>query len=345
VASRAVSPENHPLDSAKTHIYFVQSIESRFARDNELALKFAIDATYEQGLGIVTIASWMVDWLWHTHGVRAELARNGLNKQVFSREGPRISFTRANGLCILVEGATDVAFKNVPDTVAACASAALGDIWLLTVSDISTFTDVRRVFSHVSMEHAARIYRSADVLVKLSLVEGMFGPPLEMFACGGTSIVFDVTGHDEYIQHGKNGIVVPTGCYQNVASWLKILNSHPEFLATLRKNALATADEWPTWTLSSAQFYRALSHAADSTHVTRAELRTRTQRLWALYQASHMQPSAPRIDTEGVRELKQELHEIKESSSWRLTAPLRKAAMRIPALRKSARSLREWGSK
>ena len=51
------------------------------------------------------------------------------------------------------------------------------------------------------------IYRSCDVIVKLSYVEGMFGPPLEMFHCGGTSIVYDVTGHDEYIVHGKNGLV------------------------------------------------------------------------------------------------------------------------------------------
>lgn len=38
----------------------------------------------------------------------------------------------------------------------------------------------------------------------------MFGPPLEMFHCGGTSIVYDVTGHDEYIVHDKNGLVAKT---------------------------------------------------------------------------------------------------------------------------------------
>jgi hypothetical protein len=38
------------------------------------------------------------------------------------------------------------------------------------------------------------VYRSCDILGKLSYVEGMFGPPLEMFHCGWTAIVYNVTG-------------------------------------------------------------------------------------------------------------------------------------------------------
>jgi hypothetical protein len=53
----------------------------------------------------------------------------------------------------------------------------------------------------------ASVYRSCDDILKLSLVESMFGPPLEMFHCGGTAIVYNVTGHDEYIVHGRNALV------------------------------------------------------------------------------------------------------------------------------------------
>ena len=48
-------------------------------------------------------------------------------------------------------------------------------------------------------------YARSDVVLKLSRVEGMFGPPLEGFHRGATCVVTPVTGHDEYVEHGWNG--------------------------------------------------------------------------------------------------------------------------------------------
>ena len=45
-------------------------------------------------------------------------------------------------------------------------------------------------------------------MLKLSRVEGMFGPPLEGFHMGATCVVTAVTGHEEYVEHGENGLVV-----------------------------------------------------------------------------------------------------------------------------------------
>lgn len=272
--------------SATKYLYFVQSIESRFAREEELTLRLAIDGTYELGLGIVTIASWMVEWLDRVHGVEAALARNGLNKAVFTTDGPVIARNHPTDIRVLVEGPVDVPFKNVPNSVAACAAANLDELWLLTTSDVSSFPKAQRVFSRLSMLRASEIYRSADVLVKLSLVEGMFGPPLEMFACGGTCIVFDVTGHDEYIRHGQNGLVVRTGNYAQVTHWLKTLASNAELMASLRRGAAETAKQWPSWAESGLQFYRAVIEAGSRSYVSRMDLRRRTQRLWGLYRAS-----------------------------------------------------------
>ena len=47
------------------------------------------------------------------------------------------------------------------------------------------------------------IYNQCDVLLKMSKVEGVFGPPLEMMACGGTCVVGNVSGYDEYCVHEK----------------------------------------------------------------------------------------------------------------------------------------------
>lgn len=272
--------------SATKYLYFVQSIESRFAKEEELTLRLAIDGTYELGLGIIAIASWMVEWLDRVHGVEAALARNGLNKAVFTADGPVIARNPPAGIRVLVEGPIDVPFKNVPNTVAACAAGNPDELWLLTTSDVSSFPKVQRVFSRLSMQRASEVYRSADVLVKLSLVEGMFGPPLEMFACGGTCIVFDVTGHGEYIKHGRNALLVRTGDYAQVTRWLRSLVLNRELMAGLRRGAIETAKQWPSWSQSNSRFYDAICEAAESSCVSRIELRRRSQRLWALYNAS-----------------------------------------------------------
>ncbi|MER2419141.1 glycosyltransferase, partial [Klebsiella pneumoniae] len=110
---------------------------------------------------------------------------------------------------------------------------------------------VSRVFSRVPMKVTPDIYRSCDILVKLSTVEGMFGPPLEIFHCGGTAIVFDVTGHDEYIVDGQNACVVHRGDMDGVVTTLRrLLNDRTE-LARLQAGALKTAEAWVSWDASS----------------------------------------------------------------------------------------------
>ena len=60
-------------------------------------------------------------------------------------------------------------------------------------------------------------------MLKLSRVEGMFGPPLEGFHMGATCVVTAVTGHEEYVEHGENGLVVewddPAGSAARSTCW------------------------------------------------------------------------------------------------------------------------------
>jgi hypothetical protein len=111
----------------------------------------------------------------------------------------------------------------------------------------------------------------------------MFGPPLEMFHCGGTCIVFDVTGHDEYIEHGRNGIVVSTGDEAGVVAALKRLREMPPLLENLKRNAVATSTSWPDWEQSSAQFLGALQHVIERGTVDRAQLARYSRRLWLFW--------------------------------------------------------------
>ena len=226
-------------------------IESRFYPLQDRVLRAAVDATYEASLGFVTEAKWICDYLNRMHGHAAELAMNGIDKSIYRTDG-ELAAPRGGGMRVLVEGPVEVEFKNVPASIRIAREGGADEVWLLTASDIERAPGVDRVFSRIPQDVLAPIYRACDVLLKLSTVEGMFGPPLEMFHCGGTSIVYDVTGHDEYIVHGRNALVARKHDEAAVRGYVRRLKETPEFLQGLKAGALKTAQSWPDWAKAAA---------------------------------------------------------------------------------------------
>ena len=241
--------------NAPRHAYFVQSIESRFYPETEVPLRALVDATYQLPVAYVTEATWIRDQLATRYGHEVALVRNGIRKDVYRTMGPTMASRDPNRQPrVLVEGHFGVSFKNTALGVRLAREAGAKDIWVLTGTPIKWIPGVSRVFSRVPMNVTPEIYRSCDILVKLSTVEGMFGPPLEIFHCGGTAIVFDVTGHDEYIIDGQNACVVRRGDMDAVVTTLRHLLSDRTELARLQAGALKTADVWASWDESSSAF-------------------------------------------------------------------------------------------
>jgi len=250
-----------PRFRANNYVYFVQSIESRFMaldpkgrRHEELA-----HLTYRFGLDIVTIARWIEIFLGRELGQPAYLVRNGIDKNNFTEHGRSLEkrpTILGQSPRLLVEGPPSVAFKGVAPAISAAREAGYEDIWLVG-PNAGSLTGVRS-FDSVPYTQMGQIYRSCDILLKLSEVEGMYGPPLEMFHCGGTAVTFDVTGYSEYIQHGTNALVAPMGNIESVVDHLVSLRSDRALLARLQLGALETARAWPSIADTRSDFARTL---------------------------------------------------------------------------------------
>ena len=107
------------------------------------------------------------------------------------------------------------------------------------------------------------VFREADILVKLSRLEGMAGPPLEAFHCGATAVMAPVTGHDEYGQHGVNCMLVGYDDVVGTARTLDLLARDRPFLDRLRTNALETARQWPDWEEATAALAAVIDDIAE----------------------------------------------------------------------------------
>jgi glycosyltransferase involved in cell wall biosynthesis len=245
-------------------VYFVQSMETRHEVDYNRSVTALAELTYSFGIPAITIATWMQAYLAFQHDAPSFIARNGIDKSRYSTEGPVISPRPKRGLRVLIEGPVnrDAPRKGIDESIEVAKRAGCDGIWLLTSSDVEDYPDCDVVFSRVPADKTGEIYRSCNVLLKQTNAEGMFGPPLEMFHCGGTVVTNDVAGHEEYIVHGVNGLVAGTDDPDAAVAALRRLKDDRVLLDRLVEGAITTAEEWHDWERSSREFGRILATIA-----------------------------------------------------------------------------------
>ncbi|HYF26017.1 MAG TPA: glycosyltransferase family 4 protein [Baekduia sp.] len=233
---------------ARRYASFVQSLEDRFYSPEEPE-RTAAGLVLDLPVAFITEARWIRDTLSDLRpDARCLLVRNGIDKDVFvplERVVPRFD----GPLRILVEGYAGTWFKGVNASVAA-VRAMREPAQLTVVAPDRTGLDVRgvdRVVGPVPQREMADLYAQTDVVLKLSRVEGMYGPPLEGFHRGATVVTTEVTGHEEYVVHGRNGLVVDWDDLGGTAHALDLLARDRRLLHELRCGALATARSWPSW--------------------------------------------------------------------------------------------------
>lgn len=310
-----------PFVPARKYAYFVQSIESRFFPATDPDSKALAEYTYRMPMPVVTEATWIAKYLGGNYGRNCSLVLNGIDKSAFNTDGPVIEPRRPGSLRVLVEGPLGIEFKRTELALDLCRQAGVKDLWLLTSSECAHMDGCSRVLSRVPVTRVGDVYRSCDVLVKLSTVEGMFGPPLEMFHCGGTAITSDVTGHDEYMRQGKNGIIVRRGNESEVVEYLRSMDRDHAFVNTLKEGAVETARAWPDWPASTRQFEQFVRETIDSGDGSRATTDSMLLALRGALRLAGPLREASRRDISG----REALNRVKQKAKERL-------ARKLPAL-------------
>ena len=255
VATTWTTVFNLPHVPARYWAYFVQSVESRFFdRSVDQALASLAEATYGLNLPMVTVATWLSTYLDHVHRAPATTVLNGINKTLFVDHGHRFANAEAETIRVLVEGAVTSSFKMVAEAVEAARDLPDIELWHVGGDPHNPLPGVHRTLPSMPQSAMPEVYRSCDLLLRLSRVEGCTLPPLEMFHCGGTAITSDVTGHEEYMIDGHNCLVVDTRDPHQAREALRRLRNDRDLLAQLKANARSTAANWPDWETSSTRF-------------------------------------------------------------------------------------------
>jgi glycosyltransferase involved in cell wall biosynthesis len=245
--------------SADRYAYFVQSLEDRFYRDNE-AERLGAALTLDLPVAFVTEAHWIAATLGALRpDATCHIVPNGIDKNVF---GPLAELPPANAgpLRVLIEGSPTSWFKHVHATIDAASAMREPHHVTVVTGDRVALGQVAAdaIVGPLSHDEMAALYERTDVVLKLSSVEGMFGPPLEGFHRGATCVVTPVSGHEEYVKHGWNGLLTDWDDLRGTARQLDLLARDRDLLRFLRTNALQTAHAWPSWEESGRTMAAAL---------------------------------------------------------------------------------------
>lgn len=247
---------------AGRYLYFVQSDERRFYPSGSPEIP-RIEETYRCfAVGYITEARWIKDWLDQEFGIKAAYAPNGVDTRLF-HPSVKPLFPKKDRIRVLVEGPGNQPFKRLDLAFRVVAQVPNIEVWFVN-SDGFTRPQwkYQKRFTHVPLQKMPRIYRSCDILVKLSVVEGFFGPPLEMMACGGTALVSKVTGWEEYVRDEENALVVDLDNEEQAVAALKRLVESKELRDRLSAEGLRTA-QGMDWTERCREFADQLERMAE----------------------------------------------------------------------------------
>jgi glycosyltransferase involved in cell wall biosynthesis len=247
--------------NAARYAYFLQSLEDRFYLPQQPE-RIGAALTMDFPVDFITEARWIAQTVREARPeARVFLVRNGIDKSMFPLP-EQLEVRRERPLHVLVEGHAQVWFKGVEHAAYAASAMTQPRHLTLVVPDREELPDgvvADEIVGPVPRSEMSELYARSDVVLKMSSVEGMFGPPLEGFHRGATCVVTPVTGHDEYVQHGWNGFVGEWDDLRGTARQLDLLAADRRLLHFLRTNAVETARAWPSWE-QSGQFMAAALH-------------------------------------------------------------------------------------
>lgn len=226
--------------------YLVQSDETRFYPQGSY-LKTRVARTYHFPFKFIAIAKWLQKFLKDNFNQDSDYVPNGINTDIFYPDTP-LEPRPKNKKRILLEGAINLPFKGMAEAFEVVKDLDC-EVWCVSYDGRpKPEWHCDRFFEKVPMQEMRRIYSSCNILLKLSKVEGFFGPPLEMMACGGVPVVAKVTGYDEYIVNDYNAIVTKIDDPKETKKLLRELLHDSKTYNQLKLNAQITIKKmsWDT---------------------------------------------------------------------------------------------------
>ena len=234
---------NYPFCSDKR--YLVQGKESNFYELPDKRILEA-NATYcNSGIKYVTISKWCKSWLEKTFGKKVNYAPNGIDLSEFP-----LKERKMNGkIKILIEGDPGSYYKNVDEAfkITNRLDRKRYEVYFSSYDkEPKKWYRYDKFYNNINHNEMYKVYQSADILLKTSLLESFSYPPLEMMATGGYCVVRPNEGNVEYLKDNYNCLFYKPGDIDDAIEKIDRIANDAELRKKLSANSLKTIEsrEW-----------------------------------------------------------------------------------------------------
>jgi glycosyltransferase involved in cell wall biosynthesis len=217
-------------------------------------------------LNIITISSWLKEWIKENYNKDALVAGVGIEHDVFyPRPNMRNNIEGYKVMGIFrgfdYKGDSDLinAFNILADKI--------DGIKVIIVCSKDTFNGLKEkidinldyiFYESPNDDKLAELYSSSDLFVFASHIEGYGLPPLEAMACGTPVITTDCRGVRDYVVDGENSILVPPKQPSVIAECIIKLYNNPDLTEKMKQKGIETAKNF-TWDRVVDVFEKAFS--------------------------------------------------------------------------------------
>ena len=224
-------------------MYFVQNFETDFANFGQY-MRIEANATYEDVTGVkyLTISKWCQNWLKDRFEKEATYAPNGIDLNQFPFKKREFK----GKIKILIEGNSDDYYKNVDESFKIVEKLDKNkyEIHFLSYQgEPKKWYYVDKFMHKVPYAEVGKVYQSADILIKSSILESFSYPPLEMMATGGLVVVAPNGGNVEYLKDGENCLLYEPGNIEDAVKKIEKIVEDKKLSDHLIKGGVATANE------------------------------------------------------------------------------------------------------
>jgi glycosyltransferase involved in cell wall biosynthesis len=205
-------------------------------------------------LNIITISTWLKQWIMENYHKDARVCGVGLEHNVFYPRDKILEEIDGYKIMGIFRGFD---YKGDSDLIKALNMVyeIKPDINPIIVSSKDTYNGLKdnneikfnyTFFESPSDDKLAELYSSCDLFVFASHIEGYGLPPLEAMACGTPVITTDCRGVRDFISNGENALMVPPKEPEAIAQSIIRVMDEPDLQEKLTENGFITAQKF-TW--------------------------------------------------------------------------------------------------
>ena len=226
----------------KNIAYLVQNYETNFMNYGNYQKQLA-EATYTMdNVEYLTISKWCEKWLKDDYERSVKYAPNGIKLEQF----PYTERKFDGKIRILIEGNSEDYYKNVDESFKIVEKLDKNKYEIKYLSyqgEPKKWYYVDEFLHKVPYDEVGKIYNSADILIKSSILESFSYPPLEMMATGGIAVVAPNDGNIEYLRDNENCLLYEQGNIEDAVEKIERISNDSKLRKKLIDGGLKTAKE------------------------------------------------------------------------------------------------------